>query len=259
MKALIKSSFIALLAPLALQAANVAEVVYEEPDGAVYKRGGLYSIEVGLELIAGDLLQTNDSTVILSLCEGSLLTAYPGTEVLFAQMSDGTVAVKLMRGEVLGDISDDCRMDVQTKAGVASVDNGVFGVLQNLAGNQGYTVQVRNLDGKVGFIGDPKLDTTNVAVSLIEPNERIEIAPGEEIIIRGVYYEGTEVFALTQEGASMAAMDADMIDEMREAVQQMSSVVLPEAPGEGDEPPPPPPSIIIEIPYEDIETASDKG
>lgn len=264
MKALIKSSIIALLAPFALQAANVAEVVFEEPDGAVFQRGGLFSIQAGLELVEGDLLQTNDSTVILSLCDGSLLTVYPDTEVLLATLANGSVAIKLMRGEVLGDVADSCRIDIQTKSGVASVESGVFGALQNLAGDQGWTVQVRNLDGQVAFIGDPKLDTTNVTVSLIEPNERVEIAPGEEIIVRGIYYEGTDVFEVVQGGAALAEIEPELLDEMREKVDEMSSAKpdAPETPPEEqtDEPTQspaePPPAVIIEIPYEDIEIAS---
>ncbi|NDV62001.1 hypothetical protein G0Q06_06020 [Puniceicoccales bacterium CK1056] len=252
MKTFIKPILFTLLAPFALQAANVAEVVYEEPDGALYTRGGIYNIEVGQELIEGDILQTNDSTVILSLCEGSLLTAYPGTEVQLALLGDGTVAVKLVRGEVLGDISDDCRLDVKTKVGTASITDGVFGVVQNLAGDQGWTMQVRNLDGEVDFIGDPKLDTSNMTVSLIEPNETINIPAGEEIIVRGIYYESTDIFALTQGGAALASMTSEDIQGLREAVSEMSSAVLPE-------PPTPTPPLIIEIPYEDIETASDKG
>jgi hypothetical protein len=249
MKAPIKLILVSLLAPFAMQAANVAEVVYEEPDGALYVRGGIYTVKVGLQLLEGDILQTNDSTVILSLCEGSLLTAYPNTEVQLALLGDGTVAVKLMSGEVLGDITDDCRLDVRTKVGTATITGGVFAVVQNLAGGQGWTMQVRNLDGQVTFVGDSKLNTNNMTVSLIEPNETIEIPAGEEIIVRGIYSETTDVFTLTQDGAAMAAMEPDQVDQLREAVQQMSSAILPAA-----ELP-----FIIEIPYEDIETASDKG
>lgn len=242
----------ALIAPMALQGANVVEVVFEQPDGALYQRGGLYNVNVGLQFMDGDVLQTNDSTVILSVCEGSLLTAYPGTEVEITSTGDGTLSLRLIKGEVLGDVSDDCRLNVATKVGTASITGGVFGVVQNLAGDQGWTMQVRNLDGTVDFIGDPKLDTSAMTVSLIEPNETISIPAGEEIIVRGVYYEATDVFALTQGGAAIASMDPADVDQLREAVQEMSSATLPE-------PPPPADPLIIEIPYEDIETASDKG
>lgn len=252
MKSPVITILLSLLAPFTLQAANAAEVVYEDPDGALYERGGLYTVKVGIELLEGDVLQTNDSTVILSLCEGSLLTAYPGTEVKLAQLGDGTVSFKLIRGEVLGDVSDDCRLDVGTKVGTASITSGVFGVVQNLAGDQGWTMQVRNLDGTVDFIGDPKLDTSNMTVSLIEPNETISIPAGEEIIVRGVYFEATDVFSLVQGGAALASMDPEDIDSLREAAQNMSSATIPP-------PPATTPPVIIEIPYEDIETASDKG
>lgn len=243
-----------------LQAAEVARIVFEDPDGAMIRNGP--NVVVGGELGVGDILETNAATVILTVCDGSLLTVYPNTVLQLVAIDGGEVGLSLVRGEILGDSAAGCSFNVENKVGTAMVSDGVFGVLLNEMGGQGWTLQVRNLDGAVTFVGDPKLDTSNLTVSLIEPSEALEIAPGEEIIVRGIYNESADVFSITQGGVLLAEIEEDIVGEMREDSEEMSSIPLDEDDDAddaddgdvgGDD------DVIIEIPYEDIETASDKG
>lgn len=255
-KSVVTFIFPILIAPVLLSGA-VATVVYENPDGATLNRDGGINISSGMELTQGDVLDSGDATVILSLCEGSLVTVYPNSVVTISSMTDGSVSLSLSKGEILGDASADCQISVATAVGTASVTDGVFGVLMNSMAESGWTLQVRNLDGSVKFVGDPNLDTSNTTVSLIEPNKEIEIPSGEEVIVRGLYNETAEAFVLSEEGAAIALLGDDVSGQMRTAAQQMAAAAgqtgTPEA-GTGEAAP-----VIIEIPYEDVETASDKG
>jgi hypothetical protein len=256
MKAFSKSILTLLLPALAapiMHGAMVAQVVSEAPDGAVYERGGEYQVSAGLSLMEGDVLSTNDATVILSFADGSTLTAYPDTILYLSASGELTLG----QGEILGDVAGGSSLSVATKVGTVQAQNGVYGVLLNESPDMGWTLQVRNLDGVVAFTGAPKLDTAGMTVSLVEPGKTLNIPAGEEVIVRGIYNESSEVFALVPGGVVMAMLDAEEAGQIREAAQQMSSAVLGDgeaAPGEGDGAP-----VIIEIPFEDIETASDKG
>jgi hypothetical protein len=249
MKAFTKS-FLTILLPVILapmmQGATVAQVVSEQPDGAVFQRGGLYNVSAGINLMEGDVLETKQSTVILSFADGSLMTAYPNT-ILYLNGADD---VRLGRGELLGDVTYGSRLTVRTMAGNVVARSGVYGVLLSGMGS----VQVRNLDGMVSFTGALSLDTAGLTVSLVEPGKTVNIPAGEEIIVRGTYNDATEVFSLVPDGVVMAMLDADEVAQLREATQEMSSAVLPDTEEVPSEAP-----VIIEIPYEDIETASDKG
>jgi hypothetical protein len=256
-KSVVTFLFSILIAPVFLNGAAAAKVVYENPDGATINRDGGTSVSSGMDLMQGDVLDTGNATVILSLCEGSLVTVYPNSVVAISSLSDGSVSLRLSKGEILGDASANCQISVATTVGTASVTNGVFGVLMNSMADSGWTLQVRNLDGSVKFIGDPNLDTSNTTVSLIEPNKEVEIPSGEEVIVRGLYNESAEAFVVSQDGAVLAMLEDSVTGEMRTAAQQMAAAAgetgTPGAATGEDAP------VIIEIPYEDVETASDKG
>lgn len=256
-KSVVTFIFPILLAPVLLNGAAVAKVVYENPDGATIVRDGVMNVTSGMDLMQGDILDSGDSTVILSLCEGSLVTIYPNSAVTITGLRDGSVSLSLSKGEILGDASADCQISVSTVVGTASVTDGVFGLLMNDMAESGWTLQVRNLDGSVMFLGDPNLDTSNTTVSLIEPNKEIEIPSGEEVIIRGLYNESAEAFVVSPDGAALAILGNDVSGQMRIAAQQMAAAAgeteTPDA-ATGAETP-----VIIEIPHEDVETASEKG
>lgn len=244
----------------ALLSGNVAQVVYEDPDGAQINRGGTLAVYSGLQVQQGDLIETGDATVILSLCEGSLITIYPQSAVTVSGLTGGSVSLILARGEVLGDASAACQLDITTVVGTASISGGVFGVLLNPGEDGALTQQVRNLDGNVTFVPDSGLDTGAVQTSLVEPGKEISVPSGEEIIVQGTYNESTESFSLTQD-AALAMLDFNVTGDMRSTVQMMSSVTgggqtdEPGESGDGDSPE----KVIIEIPFEDMETTSDKG
>jgi len=251
---LLKSFLPLVLAPVLVNAQPTVKVVYEDPDGATLLGANVVNVTTGMELEAGDTINTGDATVILSLCGGSLVTIYPNSEVTVTSASGMGASLSLSRGELLGDASASCDLSVSTVAGTASISDGVFGVLMNRMGGQGWTLQVRNLDGGVNFIGDPNLDVSNVTVSVIEPNMEMLIPTGEEIIVRGIYNEEARSFALTQDGV-LAMMDEDVVGEMRDEAQTMaSSGIETDTPQVQTNIP-----VIIEIPFEDVETASDKG
>ncbi|MFO7726600.1 MAG: FecR domain-containing protein [Oceanipulchritudo sp.] len=242
--------------PLFLGAEPVAQVISEQPDGATYMRGATYQVSTGMSLMEGDRLETGSSTVILSFADGSLLTAYPGTSLELAEGSNGEVSLQLSRGEILGDASGATSFTVNTKAGTATAADGVFGLVQNETGGDNWSLQVRNLNASVDFVPDTGLNTDDVTVSLLEPGKAVSIPSGEEVVVRGVYNESANVFTLAEDGGTLMAIDSGTVAELREASEQMSSAALPQMTGDpqGEDSP-----FIIEIPFEDVETASDKG
>jgi len=247
---------VALAAPVAFAMRGV-QVVSELPDGAIFVRAGsAYAVAVGSMLQDGDVLETRNATVILWFGDGALLTVYPDSVLHLVNAQEGSARFKLARGEILGDTTAACPIGIHTIVGTADVYSGVFSVLLTQMGAQGWTQQVRNLDGQVSFTGDVNLDTSNLVVSLIEPNQPFAIPPGEEIIIRGVYNPDAEVFTVVTGGAALVAMTPDLIGQLRDAAVEMSAIAVPPV---TLPPPAPDVRIIIEIPYEDIEVASDKG
>ena len=230
-----------------------ARVVHEDPDGAQIVRSGTpMALAAGDDLQEADVIKSNDSTVIVSLCDGSLVTIYPDSEVMFTGMQTGMVRLSIMRGEILGDTKadDGCEIAVGTLAGIIDVGSGVYGVLMNESVD-GWTLQVRNLDGSVTFTGDAGLDTSNLTVSLIQPGETTEIPAGEEMIVRGIYDAVTEVFSLISGGASLSILPDDTKDSMIEGADAMQTT----EPTTGK----PSPPVVIEIPWGPIEIASDRG
>lgn len=257
MKAFTKSVLTFLLpvmVPVFLNGAGMAQVVSEDPDGATYDRGATYGVSVGMDLMEGDTIKTGGSTLVLSLCEGSLVTIYPGSEVQLVSSGAGMVSLNLMKGEILGDASSACEFSVSTKVGTAKMSGGVYGIVHTSSGQEGWALQVRNLDGKAKFVGGSNLDTSNMTVSMVEPDKEVEIPAGEEMALQGVYNESSDVFALLEGGAVVAILDMQEAANLRSEAGRMAA----KARGPQEETDTPAPQVI-EIPYEDVETASDKG
>lgn len=253
------TALLLVLLPGLLFGADTALVVYEMPDGASFNRAGERTpVFTGDRLNNGDTLETGDATVILSLCDGSLVTIYPNSTVVISGLGQQTVSLQLVRGEVLGDNRVGCQMSVTTTVGETRITEGVFGVLLNQMGDQNWTLQVRNLDGTVVFVGDSRLDTSNTMVSVLEPNKEVSIPAGEEFMVRGVYNAEEQVFSLAQDGVAMAVLDTQASGHLRDGAEFMGSIQIPEDGPDGGEEPPERPNQI-EIPYEDVDTASDKG
>jgi hypothetical protein len=272
-KSVVLSLMSALLVPALSHAQPVeASVVHEDPDGALIVRAGSsMALASGDELQDMDVIKSNDSTVIVSLCNGSLVTVYPDSEVMFTGIQTGIVRISIIQGEILGDIDPDdgCEIGADTLAGTIDISSGVYGVLMN-EGPDGWTLQVRNLDGTVTFTGDAGLDTSNLTVSLVNPGETTDIPAGDELIVRGVYDPVTEIFSLISGGAAMSIIPDDVIGDMNDGVEGMQAVGRPDdlpareravptiedtdTPAEDKAVP-----VILEIPWKDIETASDRG
>jgi hypothetical protein len=282
MKSTTITALIALAAmPAVMFAEPVAEVVSESPDGAVYERDGSTPITAGDTLMGGDLLVTNDATVVLAFADGSVMTVSPKSSLKINEKMDGSMELVLNFGEVLGKVPAGVESTVITKIGTTMASNGVFGVLQSQTADETWTLQVRNLNGSVSFLPSQAIDP-GMTVSLLEPGKLIEIAPGEEIIVRGLYNEEEEVFVFAEgEAPVVAVLDNETTFALEQSSEQMASVELPsfaegtstavtatgtEGPGQGPgEGPSAGPveggdsTVIIEIPFGDIEVASDKG
>ena len=272
MKSFTKSVLISFASALALpafvQAASVAQVLSEDPDGAMLVGASSSSgLVVGSSLSAGDVIATNGATVVIGACDGSLITVYPNSEVTVTAVSANGVTLKLTRGEILGDTTNGCPVTVQNPAGSANISDGVYGVLLNETGD-GWTLQVRNLDGSVNFTAAPTLSTADMQVSLVEPGKTLAIPAGEEMVLRGIYNSDADSFELVRGGAALAVLSDETVAGLQSASSAMSAVgrpddlpardkavpVLEGTPG-GDNAIP----VIIEIPWQDVEPASDRG
>ena len=238
----------------------VAQIVYVSSEDAIVEQGDSSLIATaGQVLTGGSEIKSNEATVIISICDGSLVTIYPQSTVRIDNLQAGIVELVLVSGEILGDNGGNCDISVGTKAGKASIIDGVFGVVLNDDGDNGWTLQVRNLDGTVTFVGQPNLDTSATIVTLLEPNKVVEIPPGEEFIVRGIYDADSDVFAIAQEGVALALISEISFGEFTERVEFMNAAgeewaneqePTEEAPAKPEE---------IEVPFEEFDTASEKG
>ncbi len=233
-----------LLAQVAL-AASTAQVVAEDPDGSVIMRSGAtMMLDAGDLLQEGDHVKTRTSTVVVSICDGALVTVYPDAEVIVASLSDENAVLNLIKGELLGDTIAGCAISIANKVGTADISNGVYGVLLKQQGDS-WTLQVRNLDGEVTFTGGNL--STGAATALLESGEAIYIPAGEQLTVIGTYNPDSRFFSVVS--SSLAPIPPDVLEEMQEGIDEMRNL----EPGDQTLP------DLIEIPFEDVETASDKG
>ncbi len=245
-----------MLAPVISAGAN-AQVVAEDPDGSLVVRGGsTMMLDAGDILREGDVIKTRAATVVVSICDGALVTIYPKSEVAVASLSDEVAVLNLIKGELLGDTVSGCAISVSNKVGTADISNGVYGVLLNQTG-KGWTLQVRNLDGNVTFTGG-NVDTSDVTAALVESGKPVSVPAGEELTIRGSYNPNSNVFTPVGGAGALTVIPADTADEMEEGADEMDDL-RPTWEGSTGEDGDPEVPTLIEIPYEDIETASDKG
>ncbi len=242
----------------------VARVVAEDPDGAEITRAGTsMSIAGGDLLMEGDVLLSNSSTLVVSICDGALVTIYPDSEVVVSSLSEEMAVIDLVKGEILGDTISGCAVSIANKAGTADISNGVFGVLMDQTGD-GWTLQVRNLNGEVSFTGSPSMDSGNVTASIVEADGLFPIPQSSELTLRGTYNPDDESFVLVPGGAALsglpdeAAENMIIVSENHNTIrQQGGGAPAGEQSDEGGAPASMP--DIIEIPFDDIDTASDKG
>lgn len=226
------------------------------------------ALNAGDSLSSGDVVKSNNSTIVLSVCDGSLVTVYPGSELTVASISEGQAVLSLTKGELLGDTSSGCSISVANVVGTADISNGVYGVLLSES-NEGWTLQVRNLDGNVTFTGDNQLDISNLTASIVEPGVTMSIPAGEEMIVRGVYDADGDIFAVALGGAAMALIGDETAGEMQAGAAYMGSLDTgDDAPSGDDEPADddddedeetPEVENALDVPWYDVETASDPG
>src|SRR6056300_1742037 len=89
----------AVFAPVILNAQG-AVVVAEDPDGGIVVRAGSsMALSPGGALQAGDLVKSNGATLILSICDGSLITVYPNSEIMVNSLGTEVAMISLIKGE----------------------------------------------------------------------------------------------------------------------------------------------------------------
>lgn len=250
-------SLIAVMLAPAISAASNAQVVAEDPDGSLVVRGGsTMMLDAGDILREGDVIKTRAATVVVSICDGALVTIYPNSEIAVTSLSDEVAVLNLIKGELLGDTVSGCAISVSNKVGTADISNGVYGVLLNQTG-KGWTLQVRNLDGNVTFTGG-NVDTSDVTAALVESGKAVRVPAGEELTVRGSYNPNSNVFTPTGGAGALTVIPADTADEMEEDADEMDDLRTPMDGSTGGDGTPQVPTLI-KIPFPDVETASDKG
>lgn len=250
------SLILTLLAPSIVVAAE-AQVVAEDPDGSLVVRGGsTMMLDAGDLLREGDVIKTRSSTVVVSVCDGALVTIYPDSEVAITSLSEELAVLNLVKGELLGDTIAGCDVSIANKVGTADISNGVYGVLLNQTG-KGWTLQVRNLDGSVTFTGG-NIDTTDITAALVQTGKAINIPAGQQLIISGAYNPSNNVFTPIGGAGALSIIPADVVDQMEDGADNMEDIAPEWEDSTGGDDTPVDPGLI-KVPNENIETASDKG
>ena len=249
MKILKKSVFLSLISFFLAGSAfaATAQVVAEDPDGGLILRSGAtMTLDAGDLLQEGDQIRTRTATVVVSICDGALVTIYPDSEVIVSSLSDENAVLNLIKGELLGDTIAGCKISIGNKVDTTDISNGVYGVLLNQEGDS-WTLQVRNLDGEVTFTGGNLL--TGAATAILEAGKVVYIPEGEQLTVVGTFNPDSRFFTLADGSGTLSPIPPEIIEEMEEQIDDLRNVD-PIDPGIPD---------MIEIPIEDVETASDQG
>jgi hypothetical protein len=271
--------FLASVAHAQSLPASAAVVLSVDPSGAEFElNGATAEIMAGSSLGEGGTLSTGESTVVLALANGTRITVDPGTEMVLSTIRQSRVnkgafetAFDLKKGKLLIDSSGvpfgaSGTTAVDTRIGRTVGSGGVYSI--SMADmDTGFSLDINNVDAEVSLTPSLDLDVSKMQTTAVEPGKPIMVPTGESITIRGFIIPELDRVELREGSVVMADIPSSEIQDIREATQEMSSIDIPEAPdapavtedtvpviGDDDEG-----VVVIEIPVEDVETASDKG
>ncbi len=242
--------------PVALWSQQAISV---EPAGAeITANGRTMDVRSGMDVSSGGMVETNESTVVIARTNGSRVELAPDSRF---EITPTGIDLKQGNATVTGPMGS--QFDVSSEIGVVEGYGATFGVSLNLAGEMA-TLEISNVEGMVNFTADVDLDSTEVSATLIEPGKQVSVAPGDKLVIRVIYQEDREVYAIAPQGVAQEQVTPDMAEQITQTGDNISRISVPSVPDEAPEEVPTPADaedspVIIEIPVEDVEIASDPG
>ena len=235
------------------------QAVSVQPMGAEISVGDrTMDVRSGMDLSGGGMVDTNASTLVVARTNGSRVKVDPGSRV---EMTSG--GINLMQGSVTVTAPMGAQFDVGSDIGVVEGIGATFGVSLNLSGEMA-TLEISNASGMVNFTADMGLDTTETTVTMIEPGKQTSVAPGDKLVVRVVARPGTGEYAIAPQGVTQEAIAPEMAENISQTGDEISQISVPMLPDEAPDEVPVPVAdeddpVIIEIPVEDVEVASDPG
>ncbi|NBD39157.1 MAG: hypothetical protein GVY10_11375 [Verrucomicrobia bacterium] len=215
-------------------------------------------IRPGMDLSGGGMVETNASSLVVARTNGSRVKVDPGSRVEIT--SSG---INIVQGSATVNAPMGAQFDVGSEIGVVEGIGATFGVSLNLSGDMA-TLKISNASGTVNFTADIGLDTSGTTVTMVEPGKQTSVAPGDSLTVRVVARPETGELALVPEGAIVEAISPEVTEEITQTGDEISQISVPTPPDEvpGETPVTDPEDVnevIIPLPIEDVEVASDPG
>lgn len=238
------------------------QIVSVSPSGAEYGMGGQFmAAESGTTLEAGSTLETNQSSVVLVMPDGARAEVAPG-----AVVNVTSTGLELVEGTITGTTPMGVELSVASDLGVTSAYGATFAVTMVRMGD-GSSLEIKNVKGMVSFTADVNLGGDDGTVTVVEPGKTTSVAPGEKLIVRAIYDPQTDRLALAPQGqaAVQEPIAPDEAQAIAQSEQEMSAVEMTDPAEEPvtetteTAPEPIEDPVVIDIPIEDVETASNPG
>lgn len=219
------------------------------------------TVQAGVTMESGSTLETNRSRVVVILANGARVTVAPQSVVNIT--SSG---LELVEGELTGSAPMGSEISVATEMGTTTAYGATFAISLYRMG-EGSTLEIKNTKGMVSFTADVNLGAGDGTVTLVEPGKSTSVAPGEKLIVRATYNPATDSLVLAPQGqaAQQEAIAPEEAQAITQSEQEMSAVQLPDPAEEVVEEATAVAEEVteeltaIDIPIEDVETASNPG
>ncbi len=182
----------------------------------------------GVVMIPGDTLTTgSDSTIDLSLCDGSQIRVGPNSEYFLDQTNDTSAVTELLRGSVRARVtpsttpSDTVRFQVRTPTGVIGVRGTEFIVEENDGESQLFTLEGEVLYGGEDMINEMRKPFTEIQnrVTLVKKGEQSRIARGTRIPVRPQAFQRSQLEKRPVFRRAFQAKPADLFQRQRQTIR----------------------------------------
>lgn len=232
-----------------LEAAKIQRVLVKNADGT--------STDVTEQFMNEDgVIESGDQELMVTTEDGSVVTITPNSSVVIASSTEGATQVTVVTGAVVA-TSNGGAINVSTAAGTFTTTGGNLLVTQSSTGTDNVMVTAVNSDGNaVSFT--PAGEAGNLGP--------VEIVAGEETTITGQTDGGTfkavaPVVTVKANPGTLVAVQktASTSSSIAATITSVAAQPAQASQGQATQQPSPVPPIVIVIPVDNVEVASNPG